>query len=535
MSSVPGMFSLVLHTHLPWFAHHGEWPVGEELLYQAWGASYIPVVEQLFRLADEGYRDIMSLGVTPTVAAQLDDSHCLQGMTAWLANWQMRAHEAKTYPGTESATGDSTNNTPNDSPQLSTADIHAMGQRELSIAEWTSERYQERWQSGGSPVLRELGETGVVELLGGPLAHPFQPLLTPPMRTFLLRAGLSDSMLRRHDRPHGLWAPECAYTPGMEKDYEAAGISHFMVDGPSFRGDTAVGRPVRDSNVVAFARDLTVSYRVWSPKAGYPGHGDYRDFHTFHHPTGFKPARVTGRNIGPHKKQPYDPQRAIQRLDHDVADFVDTVINRLQEETARTGRPAHVVAAFDTELFGHWWYEGPLWLGKVLRALDQAGVELGSLDKARRSGYVGAPIELRDCSWGSGKDWRVWEGPAVSDIVDLNQKLQSELREFITAVIPARSAQAIRPRNAIADQVLQEAVLALQSDWAFLISKDTAADYARDRAFLHAHAMREIIATYLAGDTAEAEKLCAAWRAADSPFPQLDARLLRDVYDECVS
>lgn len=528
MSSVPGMFSLVLHTHLPWFAHHGEWPIGEELLYQAWGASYIPVIEELYQLADDGYRGVLTLGITPTVAAQLDDPHCHRGMLDWLANWQMRAHEACNY---DDATQERENHAA-DSPHLTIDDIHTLGQRELSRAHWTWNRYLQRWQSGGSPVFRALVDTGVVEMLGGPLAHPFQPLLTQPMRRFLLQAGLNDGALRTSQRTTGIWAPECAYTPGMEEDYAAAGVTHFMVDGPSFRGDTALGRPVRDSDVVAFARDLTVSYRVWSPKAGYPGHPDYRDFHTFHHATGFKPARVTGRNIDPTRKKPYDPDRALKRLEHDVTDFVETVIHRLHTETARIGRPAHVVAAFDTELFGHWWYEGPLWLGKVIRALDAAGVTLGTFEQAQHAGYVGDPFDLPNCSWGSGKDWRVWEGPAVSDIVELNQQLQDELRDFITGVIPAQSESTLRPRHRIADQVVQEAALALQSDWAFLISKNTAADYAQQRAFLHAHAMREIIAAYRAGDTREAEKLCAAWSTADAPFPQLDARQLRDVYDE---
>ena len=97
--------------------------------------------------------------------------------------------------------------------------------------------------------------------------------------------------------------------------------SHFMVDGPSLHGDTALGRPVADSNVVAFGRDLQVSYRVWSPKSGYPGHAAYRDFHTYDHVTGLKPARVTGRNVPSDAKAPYDPaarrsrrRRARRRL-----------------------------------------------------------------------------------------------------------------------------------------------------------------------------------------------------------------------------
>ena len=111
----------------------------------------------------------------------------------------------------------------------------------------------------------------------------------------------------------------------MEIDYAAAGVGHFMVDGPSLHGDTALGRPVGDSDVVAFGRDLQVSYRVWSPKSGYPGHAAYRDFHTYDHVTGLKPARVTGRNVPSDDKAPYDPARAEQAVDGHVADFVEVV------------------------------------------------------------------------------------------------------------------------------------------------------------------------------------------------------------------
>lgn len=80
-----------------------------------------------------------------------------------------------------------------------------------------------------------------------------------------------------------------------------------MVDGPSLHGDTALGRPVGKTDVVAFGRDLQVSYRVWSPKSGYPGHAAYRDFHTYDHLTGLKPARVTGRNVPSEQRHPTIP------------------------------------------------------------------------------------------------------------------------------------------------------------------------------------------------------------------------------------
>ena len=191
----------------------------------------------------------------------------------------------------------------------------------------------------------------------------------------------------------------------------------------ALHGDTALGRPVGDSGVVAFGRDLQVSYRVWSPKSGYPGHAAYRDFHTHDHLTGLKPARVTGRSVPAEAKAPYDPVRADHAIDGHVADFVELVRSRLISESDRIGRPAHVIAAFDTELFGHWWHEGPLWLERVLRTLPAAGIRVGTLSDAMADGYVGSNVELPASSWGSGKDWQVWSGPKVADLVALNAEV----------------------------------------------------------------------------------------------------------------
>ena len=71
------MFCLVLHSHLPWLANHGRWPVGEEWLYQSWAATHLPVARVLRTLAAEGRTRLLRLCTTPVLAAQLDDPHCL--------------------------------------------------------------------------------------------------------------------------------------------------------------------------------------------------------------------------------------------------------------------------------------------------------------------------------------------------------------------------------------------------------------------------------------------------------------------------
>ncbi|WP_031464780.1 1,4-alpha-glucan branching protein domain-containing protein [Sciscionella sediminilitoris] len=455
-----GTFCMVLHSHLPWLAGHGTWPVGEEWLYQAWAHSYLPLVRMLERFAAEGREDVLTLGVTPVLAAQLDDPYSLRGAHDWLGNWSVRAQYAAN--------------------RWRSADplLREVAAAEYRDAEHALEDFETRWRHGFSPLLRRLVDARAVELLGGPVTHPFQPLLDPRLREFALRSGLADTTLRLGSTPEGIWAPECGYSPGMEAGYAAAGVRRFLVDGPALHGDTAAARPVGDSDVLCFGRDLEVAYRVWSPKSGYPGDPAYRDFHTFDHPSGLKPSRVTGKTVPPGEKKPYEPQRAARAVDKHVADFVDLVRSRLTELRERHGKPSLVVAAYDTELYGHWWHEGPAWLEGVLRALPEAGIEVTTLRGAAESGHVGAPVELPASSWGSGKDWRVWEGGKVADIVEANEKLQ----HVLLSAVDDQSGEFRDPRL---DRLASEAMLALASDWAFMVSKDSAVDYAQRRAAVH--------------------------------------------------
>ncbi len=157
---VPGMFTLVLHTHLPWLAHHGRWPVGEEWLYQSWAASYLPLFRVLHELAGEGRHGLLTLGMTPVVNAQLDDPYCLDGMYHWLANWGLRALEAasvRSIPRSKSSGYQSC------TPEA----LRAFGIREKAEAERALGDFATLWRHGGSPLLRGLVDAGTVELLGG--------------------------------------------------------------------------------------------------------------------------------------------------------------------------------------------------------------------------------------------------------------------------------------------------------------------------------------------------------------------------------
>ncbi len=477
-----GRFALVLHSHLPWLRGHGRWPVGEEWLNQAIATSYVPVLDALRDLAEAGYRDLLTIGVTPVLATQLDDPACLDGARSWVADWLWRT--------TELAGRD-----------------RASAAREARQARQTLDALEGRYRAGFSPALRDLADAGVVELLAGPAAHPFQPLLEDRAAAFSLRTGLDDHAVRFGRRAAGIWAPECGYRPGLERLYAQQGVGHFLLDGPTM---LHVGRAthsawtVADTDVVAFGRDLDVTYRVWSPRKGYPGHHEYRDFHVVDD-LGFRTRRVTSATLHGQDKAPYDETAAAGAVVRDAEDFVEVVRKRLLTLSAQQADPL-VVAAYDTELFGHWWHEGPQWLARVLRLLPEAGVEVTTLSAA--SARAQGRIDPEAGSWGSGKDFRVWNGPQVSDMVDDNEDL---VRRWLKLADPADRD----PRQV---DLATQALLALCSDWAFMVSKDSAAQYARERHAGH-HAQFARFA-----DAIETGRPIAP--SAERPFRHLDPRLL---------
>lgn len=503
-----GTFCLVLHSHLPWLANHGSWPVGEEWLYQSWAHSYLPVLDLLDRLSHEGYRDLVTLGITPILAAQLDDPHCLTEFQTWLGFWQHRAHELATSPGADSE----------------------IGQYEYSQALWSVEQFNTRWAAGGSTPLRKLRDAGVIELLGGPAAHPFQPLLNDQVASFSLEAGLDDSRIRFGHNPAGIWAPECGYRPGLEELYQAAGVTHFMVDGPTLLGagrTTADAWTVADSDVVAFGRDLEVTYRVWSPRKGYPSGQWYRDFHTYHHQTGIKHKRVTSVQTESEHKSHYEPEHGRRATLADAHDFVRVVVERLKSlKQERNGKAGLVVAGYDTELFGHWWHEGPIWLEHVLRLLPEAGVNVTTLTGAIAQGAVAGNVNPSNSSWGSNKDWSVWAGPAVEDLVHDNDTLQTRWLKALTHV--ANRQNELLTRSPLLDQLARHGLLALQSDWAFMVSKDSAAHYARSRHSQHHEQFNRVLtAIEKTNSLTEATALVGPLPdSRDYPFGNLDGRRL---------
>jgi 1,4-alpha-glucan branching enzyme len=222
-------------------------------------------------------------------------------------------------------------------------------------------------------------------------------------------------------------------------------------------------------------------------------------------------------------KTPYDPAAAAAQLRHDVAHFVDAVRGRLVGAHEATGAPGLVVAAYDTELFGHWWHEGPAFLGAAVRALREAGVTVTTVAGAIRRGLVAGELELAAGSWGAGKDFSVWSGPQVRQIAHENEWLQ---RRWLDLAGRERAAGRLVTRRPDLDQLLTTLFHALSSDWAFLVTRGQSVDYARRRAEEHRREFHVLAQLVEDGRRDEAAAEAARLAARDRAFPALDARVV---------
>jgi 1,4-alpha-glucan branching enzyme len=255
--------------------------------------------------------------------------------------------------------------------------------------------------------------------------------------------------------------------------------------------------------VAFFARDPGAARDVWSRQGGYPGDPAYREFYRdvgFDLPehelegelgphgtrlmTGLKPYRITG--PGPHK-EPYDPGAALARAREHALHFVakrESIL--LGSARAGAASPPVLVAPFDAELFGHWWFEGPAFLEHVLRALDASSRE-GRLGSITLGGYLArypdiAVAEPAASSWGEGGFGAVWAGPEAAS---LWRHVHHAEREVRAAVARRRHASGLAGRAL--DQSIRELCLLTASDWAFMLRRGEMTPYAEARVRDHAH------------------------------------------------
>jgi len=359
-------------------------------------------------------------------------------------------------------------------------------------------------QLGGDLVgaFKSLQWSGHLELITCAATHAYLPahkVHPPAVRAQIITAVELFQSVMGH-RPRGFWLPECGYYPGLEQILGELGIRYFFVETHGLlhattRAKYGVYAPLCCPNgVAAFARDPEVARQVWCSKVGYAGDADYREFYRdigyaleyeYIRPyilstgqrvdTGIKYYRVTS-NDG--FKMPYVPQRGTDKAGLHAGHFFDSRRGQIDTLRQRMDRPPIIVAPFDAELFGHWWYEGPQWLDFVIRKFcyDQDQVRLICPSDYLRIHPVNQLGTPSASSWGDAGYSDVWINPR-------NDWMYPQLHraaERLTALVHTSDlAQPLVRR--LLTQAARELLLAQASDWAFMLAQNTTADYARER------------------------------------------------------
>ncbi len=444
-----GELALVLHTHMPYveggapwpppdkssFLRNpegfGTWPFGEEWLWEAIATSYVPLLDVLGRAP-------ITLSVTPVLCDQLEAPGAMERCVRFLAEVRPESHrlDVETFR--------------NDGQEALAAEL------ERSAAEYEAVAGRLRELPGG--LLAELGSHASWTSAA---THAVLPMLATDTGIDLqVQTGIASHRRRFGGWEGGFWLPECGYAPWLGEMLEEAGVRATCVEltGLFGLGDPRHLQPlVSEAGPVLWPVDRQTMSLVWHER-GYPAAAAYRDYHA-HTPHHHRVWSNDGRS--------YDPVAADALVREHARDFVARAVQRVRDGGV-------CVCALDTELFGHWWYEGVGWLSAVMDEAVRQGLSLTTLDDAlERHEPAPAPPRIGAVSWGDGGDLRTWSAPAVGDLAWLARR--AELRAVALGRRPCGRA-------------LRELLALQSSDWAFLATRRLCGDYPRQRAQSHAEA-----------------------------------------------
>ncbi len=520
-----GYFALVLHSHIPYVMSHGQWPHGMDWLMEATCETYLPLLRMLNKLVSDGIRPSITLGFTPILLEQFASDQFREQLYNYL-------EERITI----------TDDNLQEFEQTGQGNMAGLAKFWRNHYVELREFYRQEIGENLIDNLSELNRDGKIEIITSGATHGYFPLLGQDTSiSAQIKAGKSTHKRILGVEPAGFWLPECAYRPryewkpsiedieypaklrkGIEEFLSEEGFHYFFIDSHLLRGGKAIGmyadrfkglkelwkqfrkgyqwdevteftgNPFQaylinssgeDKRPIAiYTRDSDTSLQVWSGEHGYPGDGWYLDFHKKHFPGGLRYWRVTSNQCDLADKELYEVERTKDRYEENATHFVSLIRNRTENLKREDGNPPIVVSPYDTELFGHWWFEGLYWLDSVIRQIDKDPrihmITCGEHFKAHQPAQV---IRVPEGSWGEGGYHFIW----------LNEKTEWTWRHIYPAEDRMKELAGRNQENGdpftveIVKKAATQLLLMQSSDWQFLISTGAASDYAEARFLEH--------------------------------------------------
>jgi 1,4-alpha-glucan branching enzyme len=557
-----GYLTFTLHAHLPYVVNHGTWPHGIEWLHEAAAETYLPLLRVLANLERDGIALHCNLNLSPILLEQLAHPVFKAEFPKYVERKIVSAREDEAF---FTSTGE-----------------HHLAETARFWHKFFSDALND-FNALDTDIIagfRHFNDAGLIEIITCGATHGYMPLLgTDESVRAQIRTAVNTHIRHIGKHPRGIWAPECGYRPagfwnypvpnadgspaapgfnriGVEQALSESNLEYFFVDTHLVEESAPVqspyalpGRTNSASSRVAeaeahslyrphfvdgpynkhhatsvFPRDPRTGVQVWSGDHGYPGDPNYLDFHKKRWPGGHRYWKVTGPGVDMNDKHPYYPQDAAERTKAHASHFVHLVNEALQADF-NDENPPILCSPFDAELFGHWWFEGPLWLEAVARTLHDypTGLELINcseyLDRFPRAGF----IAMHEGSWGAEGTNHVWMNPDTSWTYTHIYPAEHFTRDVCTSGKWRDTPLGER----IVKQLCRELLLLESSDWQFLITTGAARDYAELRFKTHDDQFNETRSIWLAYEangsiTCEQEAQLASIEQRDSIFPDID-------------
>ena len=520
-----GSFALVLHSHLPYVIAHGKWPHGMDWLNEATAETYIPLLNILNELVEEGYSPKLTLGITPILLEQLADSTFKEELSDYLEQKIKSAED--------------------DIVEFQRYKKDNLLKLALMWTKYYSgikDDFENKYKRDLVASFKKLQDENHIELITCAATHGYLPLLSQDTSVQAqIKLGVRTYEKHFAKKPRGIWLPECAYRPrynwtppvetslgkpsylrkGIDEFLSENGIDYFLVDSALLKGGKAIGvyidrfealrqlwgrfekeyqpreedfdKTPREVYLVSsggegkkpvaiLTRDPETGLQVWSGEWGYPGDGNYLDFHKKHFPGGHRYWKITSAKSDLADKMEYYPPDANRMVPENAAHFKGLIKRLLVEYNQKTGQKGIVCAPYDAELFGHWWFEGTRFLKLVLQNIaDDPEIELTTCSKFLDESKPNKVISIPEGSWGEGgyhyiwlNKWTEWTWKHIYEDELWMYRLAERLKDTKDDNL-----------NKILKQLARELLLLEASDWQFLISTWSARDYAELRLSEH--------------------------------------------------
>ncbi len=481
-----GFLSIILHAHLPYVRHPEHESFFEEnWLFEAITECYIPLISVLDRLQNDEIPYRLTLSLSPPLICMLRDEllqiRYLKYLHQSLELAEKEIIRTRLQP-----------------------EFQKLAHLYSRFYKKTLTIYQDQYDCDLLIAFKKHHTAGTLELITCAATHGLLPLLNISeiairnqinigIETFKANLGLS---------PSGFWLPECAYYPGLETLLAEASINYFFVDSHGIMNASQIPRngvyaPLNCGNgVMAFARDPESSRQVWSSQEGYPGDQDYREYYKdigfdldldyiapyildsdIRINTGIKYYRITGKDL---PKESYSPKKARAKVQQHAQDFINKRQQQIIDLNITMNRPPIIIAPYDAELFGHWWFEGPQWLECVLRLASNPNNHIQTISCSdylvQQSGHQIATPSAS--TWGDQGYFSYWLNETNNWIYPLLHKAEAEMEQLVSDF---RDLTINSLQKRALNQAARSVLLAQASDWPFIMKSGTTTEYANKR------------------------------------------------------